>query len=841
MKALDASSPSVRETNQSARPFGELLRIFRLKANFSQEGLAERAGVSVKAVASIEQGARRAPYRQTVALLAEALGVSPRERQTLDAAADGARSRKLRRPPSELPPPANNLPRPLTPFINRPEVDELAPLLERHRLVTITGSGGVGKTRTAIEVSQRRLQEARSPVSFVDLSSLRDGRLIIEQIAAALEISLSGTDEALVALVATLSSRKLCLVLDNCEHVIADVSHVVGALLRDCPSVSILITSRELLGLTNEVVYRLPSLKIPENAIESLEEAHRYSALALFIQRVHYADTRLALGVDQIPAIIDICRKLDGIPLAIELAAARMPTTGLDTLRARLNDAFILSGGRGLPPRQHTMEATISWSFRLLTEAEQTLLQRASIFAGGFTLEAAEVVCSGGVLSTEDVAGLLTRLVEKSLVNVVHVADKPRYTLLELIRAFSLERLKETTEYTDTARRHAEWLATKGDALREKLDEAIGLRFELDNASAAIAWCLGSRSQTDVALAARIVSGWRLVWGAADRYVELRRYVADVLEKLDDVEANYALIARLWRARVNTYNSSRNALILIQEATPFLERAGDAEGIAFMYAQLALAEARVGSFAQANESLSLATRYYEVEENQKKGEIYYFVSSTTAWVLCAQGKIEQARAELVASGRQMKRHGADVYRQAERLSMLAEIEFASGETALAIELCGKALNLMLDLHGRVVASRWFLVMFSNLSSYLLVNGDLAEAERCGKQALTRAPNRPFGQLDVAILLPVQHLAAIAAVGGRSRLAAALLGFIDTSYRRVGVSRLPETDKRSYDILVSSLHEQLSTDEIAKLRVEGEALDFEAVRELLEIASEEPGR
>ncbi len=161
LRERDVSS-SVREMSEPARPFGELLRIFRLKANFSQEGLAERAGVSVKAVAAIEQGARRAPYRQTVALLAEALGVSPRERQTLDAAADGARSRKLQRSPSELPPPANNLPRPLTPFINRPEVDELAPLLERHRLVTITGSGGVGKTRTAIEVSSFVQMKSRS-------------------------------------------------------------------------------------------------------------------------------------------------------------------------------------------------------------------------------------------------------------------------------------------------------------------------------------------------------------------------------------------------------------------------------------------------------------------------------------------------------------------------------------------------------------------------------------------------------------------------------------------------------------------------------------------------------
>lgn len=835
MKAIDGSSPLVREINQSSRPFGGLLRIFRLKANFSQDGLAERAGLSVRAVSAIEQGARRAPYRHTVTLLAEALGLSASERQALDNAADRARSRKVRRSPSESPSPANNLPRPLTPFIKRPEVDELAPLLERHRLVTITGPGGVGKTRTAIEVSYRRLQETGSPVSFVDLSSLRDGSLVVEQIAAALEIRLTGTDEALGALVAAVSSRKLHLVLDNCEHVIASVSRVVGALLRDCPSISILTTSRELLGTSNEVVYRLPSLQIPQHRIESIEEAQRYPALALFIQRVRYADARLSLGVDQIPAIIEICCRLDGIPLAIELAAARMPTTGLETLRTRLNDAFVLSGGRDRPPRQQTMEATISWSFLLLDEAEQTLLQRVSIFAGGFTLEAAEIVCSNAVISSEDVPGLLTRLVDKSLVTVRHVANEPRYTLLELIKAFGIQRSKITGEHTQTARRHAEWLATKGDALDAKNDEAIELRFELDDARTAVAWCLDSDSQADVALAARIVGGWRRAWARAGRYVELHRQVADVLAKLDDVEANYGLVARLWRARLIT-DIAQNRRDRFQEAAPFLERAGDAEGIATAYAQLALTEAQAGSFAQANESLSLAAEYYEADESRKKGVAYFFFSTTAAWVLCAQGKIGQARAELIELDGQMKRYGADLYRQSERLCTLAEIEFASGDTALAIDVCWKALHMMLDSHGRA-ASRWVPPTLCNLSGYLLVSGDLAEAERCAKQAFVRAPSRLFDHFDLYSLLPLQHLAAIAAIRRRSNLAAALLGFIAASYRRGGVSRLSETDRRSYDILLTSLNEQLSANEIAKLRVEGETLDFQAVYGLLEIGAE----
>lgn len=724
---------------------------------------------------------------------------------------------------------ANNLPQPLTPFIDRREVEEMTTLLDRNRLLTITGFGGVGKTRTAIEIANRHLRNTRSPVWFVDLSSLRAGTSVVEQIAAALGISLSTSDNATAQLVAAVVSQNLLIVLDNCEHVVTDVSHVVGSLLRDCPNVSILTTSRELLGLPNEIVYRLPSMQIPEHAIERIDDALMYPALALFMQRLHYADPKLTLGLEQIPAVVEICRKLDGIPLAIELAAARVPTTGLETLRARLADALIQFAGRGLPSRHQTMEATISWSFLLLDEDEQTLLKRISIFAGGFSLEAAEIVCSTSPLSIENIANLLTRLVDKSLVNIFDVAAAPRYSLLEVVRAFSFGQLS-ASEYAESARNHADWIATIGDTFSARISDPKAWRIELENARAAVNWCIAGGSQADVVLAARIIGGWWRIWP----YMELRQFATDLLAILDDVPANYAMIAMLFTKKLATYDAD-GLPALIEQATPFLERAGDAEGIARLHGQLALHYAQLGFFERANDSISIAKRYYDADEDRRRGLTYFFVSRTCAWVVASQGEIERARHQLTESDRQIELHGADVDIQSEMLCARAEIEFAAGETALAIELSVRALNLMSSLRSKG-PSQWVTITRINLSGYLLFNGDVDEAERVGKLALSDAPGRMTDQANPYILLPIQVVAAVAAIRGRSQLAAALLGFLDIAYERLGVLMLPETDRRSYDILIRSLQEQLTADEIATLRLQGHALDLDAVRELLDINS-----
>jgi predicted ATPase/DNA-binding XRE family transcriptional regulator len=819
------------DATEPVTSFGDLLRTYRLRAGLSQEALAERAGISAKAIGAIEQGTRRAPYRHTTELLAPALGLSPFERKTLDLASDRARGRVLRRPASAIHPGASNLPRPLTMLIEREEIDEVAALLERHRLVTITGSGGVGKTRTAIEASSRRAA-AGVPVTFVDLSSLRDGDLVVSEIASNLEARISQGDDALPSLVAALAARDVSLVLDNCEHVLADVTRAVTALLRGCPSVTVLATSRELLGLSNEVVYRLPSLQVPATRISTLEEAVSYSAVALFVGRAEHADAQLSLGIDDMSAVIGICRMLDGIPLAIELAAARVRNAGLENVLARFKDTLAVPGGRDLPPRQKTMEAAISWSYDLLNDAERRVFERISVFAGSFTLEAAEAVSSGAGVPPEDAGGLLMRLVDKSLVKITRVADQTRYTQSESIRSFGLDRLQKSAALITSARRRAKWFADLADMLEGSPVRAISTYFpDLDNARATIEWCLGTGKKDDLTLAARIAGGMRRVWTSQGRLFELDHYVAAILEKLEDIEENHTLIARLWRARVSS--QATLSFSVLEQATPYFERVGDFEAIAMINAQVASAEARVGSFIRANDLLSRAASYFfEARDGRRKGRSYFLFATIAIWVFCAQGEIARARTEFASLRRNVRLNGTVPDMEADMLNIASEIEFASGNSALAFDLGTRALEMY---KTNSLGSASELGARINLINYALDCGNLDEAERSGKLVLARirSDRDTHPRADELIdALTIQHLAAVAAQRRQSHLAATLLGFIDATYRRAGITSVPEIDRRSYNTLVGSLSESLSDGELATLRAEGEALDFETAAELL---------
>jgi predicted ATPase len=265
------------------------------------------------------------------------------------------------------------------------------------------------------------------------------------------------------------------------------------------------------------------------------------------VQRARYTDANLVLGDEHIPAVVEICRKLNGIPLAIELAAARLPTIGLETLRAGLTEAFALSGGRDLPARQQTMTATISWSFDLLSDPERRLLERISIFTGGFTLDAAESVRSGDGVPAEAVADLTMRLVDKSLLNVADAGERTRNTLLDSIRTFGLGRLHGSGETWAVARRHAQWLAFHATAINSQFLASPILVWlpEIDNARSAIEWCLESDQQADIELAAQIASGLRRIWIATNRCLVLYSRSGELLKKLDDREHNYRIIANL--------------------------------------------------------------------------------------------------------------------------------------------------------------------------------------------------------------------------------------------------------------------------------------------------------
>ncbi|HTS96692.1 MAG TPA: adenylate/guanylate cyclase domain-containing protein, partial [Streptosporangiaceae bacterium] len=341
----------------------------------------------------------------------------------------------------------NNLPAQLATFIGREqELSDVRALVDSSRLVTLTGAGGAGKTRLSLQVAAGLLDRCGDGVWLVELAAVTDEDAVAPAIAAALGIAREPGRPVLDVLLDALAPQDAVIVLDNCEHLIGACAKTADAILRRCPRVHLIVTSREPLGIGGEIIYRVPSLSLPgPGDVGSAGGLGSSDAVALLLERARQQGTELALDEQTAPLVVSICRRLDGMPLAIELAAARLRTLSLGSLRDRLDQRFrLLTGGsRTVLERQQTLEATVDWSYSLLNEAERLLLRRLSVFAESFDLDAAEAVCGFGEIEAAGVTGLLGSLVDKSLVQAEPAGGAVRYRLLETIREFAAQRLTE--------------------------------------------------------------------------------------------------------------------------------------------------------------------------------------------------------------------------------------------------------------------------------------------------------------------------------------------------------------------------------------------------------------
>ncbi len=364
----------------------------------------------------------------------------------------------LRVAPATVP---NNLPTPLTSFIGRSrERAEVRRLFVTARMVTILGPGGSGKTRLAVQVAKEVLGEFAEGVWLTELEALVDPTLVAQQVARAVGVQEEPGTPIAATLAASLGSKMVLLVLDNCEHLAAAVAPLVVALMRAAPNVRVIATSREALGVPGEVIWRIPTLSVPDprtSVIKSKEAAGRYEAVRLFVDRAQAVQPAFQLTDKNAAAVAQVCHRLDGIPLAIELAAVRVKVLPVEQILTRLQDRFALltGGSRTALPRQQTLRATVDWSYDLLSEQERKLLNRVSVFAGGFSLEAAELVCAWNGLESYDVLDLLSPLIDKSLVVPNESGESSRYSLLETIRDYAAERLKSAGEVETQDDRHA--------------------------------------------------------------------------------------------------------------------------------------------------------------------------------------------------------------------------------------------------------------------------------------------------------------------------------------------------------------------------------------------------
>lgn len=437
------------------------------------------------------------------------------------------------------------MPSALTRFIGRErEIAAVTDLLGATRLLTLTGSGGSGKTRLALAVAGTQIAAYPDGVWFVELAGLTDPALVPQAIATSLAAREEPRRSLHDTLTDVLRTQDTLLVLDNCEHVIAAVAALVDMLLRACPNLHILTTSREALRVPGEMTWRVPSLSLPEmTGAPSATRLATSEAVQLFVDRIRLHQPGFAVTDANAAAVAAICQRLDGMPLALELAAARASALTIAELGARLDDALrvLTAGERTAAPRQQTLRATLDWSFALLTDEEKIVLRRLAVFAGGCRLTAAEEVCAGDGIAREDVLALVTQLVEKSLVQMEEREDAARYRLLETVRQYATKRLEESGETERIQQRHADWLLAlvreAGPALDgpEQGKWLHQLDPELDNVRVALRWLL----QTG-----RIVQGLRICanlwrfWYAHDLFIEGSRWLTAFLARGQEADAH---------------------------------------------------------------------------------------------------------------------------------------------------------------------------------------------------------------------------------------------------------------------------------------------------------------
>jgi predicted ATPase/DNA-binding CsgD family transcriptional regulator len=627
--------------------------------------------------------------------------------------------------------PPHNLPSELSSFVGREEeLTEVKRLLENNRLLTLTGSGGCGKTRLASAAASEVVERFEDGVWMVELASLAESSLVPQAVAFTLGVRERPGSSLTEALSAYLRTRKLLLLLDNCEHLIDACAELAGALLHSCPGLRVLATSREVLGITGEIAWPVPSLSLPDlRRLPEIESLPRYESARLFVERTAAVKPNFKLTEQNAPAVAQVCYRLDGIPLAIELAAARTKVLSMEEISARLGDSFRLlaAGSRTAMPRQRTLHATMDWSHELLSQKERVLFRRLSVFAGGFTLEAAESICAGEELQRDEVLELLSQLVDKSLVVAQERDGAARYRLLETIRQYGRERLEEAGEAAHVREQHAGYyLAVAEEAEPElKGEQQVAwlerLEREHDNLRMAMAWLLGRGESEE---AARL--GWSLwlFWGIRTHLAEGRQSMEQALSVRSSVAMSASARAKaLFVAGMmsNYQGDHLSAEPLVQESLRLFKELGDKVGKAYALSNAGYVALGRERYQQAITVIEEAADLF-LEEGEKWGAAIELGFLAVAWR--NQGDHERAK-RLAERGLAISREIGERQATTSALYTLAILAKTEGEDERARNLLEEGLKLSAELGNEADVAH----CLEGLASIVAAEGSIVRAAR----------------------------------------------------------------------------------------------------------------